>query len=115
MSGQNLFTAKAFLNAIPGTGGIIATIAKRVGCNWHTAKKYIETHPTVKLAYNNERSAIDDLAESTVLKAIQDGDVATAKWWLTKKRKEEFGETLDLTTGGQPIQFVDLGENVEEL
>ena len=103
MANSQQFTAQQFIDAIKSSGGIIATIAKRVGCDWHTAKKYIENHPTIKQAYENERSAIDDLAESTVLKAIQDGDVATAKWWLAKKRRHEFGENLDVTSGGEPI------------
>ena len=100
------YKVEQFIDAIPGTGGIISAIAKRVGCHWDTAKKYIETHPTIKQAYENERSAIDDLAESTVLKAIKDGDVATAKWWLAKKRKSEFGEALDVTSGNEPITFI---------
>ena len=35
--GRSLFTAKQFVDAIPGTGGIIDTIAKRVGCDWQRA------------------------------------------------------------------------------
>ena len=36
------YTAAQFIAAIPGTGGIITKIAEKVGCAWHTAKKYIE-------------------------------------------------------------------------
>ena len=101
--GKDLFTAKQFIDAIPGSGGIIATIAKRVGCNWHTAQKYCRTFPTVRAVYDDECNAIDDLAVSTVLKSIQEGDVSTAKWWLAKKRKQEFGDVIDLTSGGERI------------
>ena len=97
------FTAKQFIDAIPGSGGVIATIAKRVGCQWITAKHYVENYPTIKQAYENEKNAIDDMAESVVLKSIKDGDVATAKWWLVKKRKSEFGEAVDFTSGGEPV------------
>ena len=41
------YTAKQFIEAIPGSGGIVSTIARRVGCNWYTAKKYIDNYPTV--------------------------------------------------------------------
>lgn len=92
--GKPLFRAEQFLKAIPGSGGIITTIAKRVGCDWDTAKKYIEQHPTVKQAYENEKSVIDDVAESVVITAIRDGDVSTAKWWLAKKRAGEFGDNF---------------------
>jgi len=97
MAGANQFTAKQFTDAIPGTGGIIAAIAKRVGCDWHTAKKYIDTLPTVRQAYEDECSNIDDLAESTVIKAIKDGDVGSAKWWLEKRRRDKFANAVEVT------------------
>jgi len=85
--GKELFTAKQFIDAIPGSGGIVTTISKRVGCTWHTAKKYINEYVTVKAAYDDECEAILDLAESTVLKNIKDGDSADAKWYLSRKGK----------------------------
>jgi len=36
-----LFLLKQFIDAIPGSGGIITTIAKRVGCSWNTAKNIL--------------------------------------------------------------------------
>ena len=101
--GKELYTAKQFIDAIPGTGGIVSTIADRVGCTWNTAKKYLDTYATVQQAYQDECERISDLATSTVLKAIRDGDVPTAKWWLTKKRKGEFGEAVDITSDGKPL------------
>ena len=89
--GKELYTAKQFIDAIPGTGGIVATIADRVGCKWHTAKKYIEEYPTVKEVYEDE------------CERIRDGDIPTAKWYLTKKRKDEFGDAIDVTSGGKPL------------
>lgn len=85
--GSRKFTAQVFIDAIPGSGGIISTIAKRVGCAWHTAKKYCAEYATVAKAYQDECESITDLAESTVLKSIQAGDVTTAKWYLTMKAK----------------------------
>lgn len=111
MANRNQYKAIEFIEAIPGTGGIIATIADRVGCDWHTAKKYIEEYTTVQQAYQDECERVSDLATSTVLKAIRDGDVPTAKWWLSKKRKGEFGDAIDITTGGRSF-IVDWDENV---
>jgi hypothetical protein len=79
------YKAQDFINAIPGSGGIISTIAGRVGCSWHTAKKYISDYQTVQQAYDDECEKVTDLAESTVIKAIKDGDTGTAKWYLTYK------------------------------
>jgi len=94
MGREPFYTAEQFINAIPGSGGIISTIAKRVGCRWSTAKKYIEQHTSVKQAYEDEKSVIDDVAESIVITAIKKGDVSTAKWWLAKKRAGEFGDNF---------------------
>ena len=106
MANRNQFTAKQFIDAIPGTGGIVVRIAQKVGCDWNTAKKYITEFATVRAAYEQEKHAMDDLAENTVLQAIKDGDVNTAKWWLRVKRRDEFGDNLDVTSGGDKIEIV---------
>jgi hypothetical protein len=108
MSKGKQHTAEQFIKAIPGSGAIKSTIAKRVGCTWETVQKYINTYPSVAAAYKDESEAVNDLAQSTILKSIQDGNTQDAKWWLSKKRKSEFGEAIDVTSGGQPIQFIEV-------
>lgn len=111
MAGKDQYKAQEFITVIPGTGGVIDTIAKRVGCDWHTAKKYIEDHPTVKQAYENEKSRVDDAARSVVISNIvTDKNVDTAKWWLRVKLPDEFAPTqkVDAKTevtgaGGAPL------------
>lgn len=83
--GTNHYKAQAFIDAMPGSAGIISTIAKRVGCAWHTAKKYIDTYPTVKCAYDDECERVLDIAESVVLGDMYNGEVQTAKWYLGMK------------------------------
>ena len=100
---KNGYGAQIFIEKMPGTGGIVSTLARRVGCDWHTAKRYIDEYPTVRQAYNDECESINDMAESALLKSIKDGDVASAKWWLSKKRKQMFGEALDVTSDGKSI------------
>ena len=95
--GKELYTAKQFIDAIPGTGGIVSTIADRVGCKWHTARKYIEEYPTVKEVYNEEIERVIDLAEGVLIQNIQiaakqaksghDVDTADVKWFLSRKAK----------------------------
>lgn len=92
------YRTEMFIDAIPGTAGIISSIAKRVGCDWHTCKKWVMEYPTVAKAYQDECEAVADLAETTVIKAIRDGDVGTARWYLaTKGKKRGYGERLELT------------------
>lgn len=85
---RSQYKATDFIDAIPGSGGIVSTIAKRVGCDWWTAKRYIDSTPTVKAAYDNERETVLDMAESVILKSIKDGDSGDAKWYLTRKGKD---------------------------
>lgn len=107
----NGYTAQVFLEAIPGTGGIVSAIARKVGCDWNTAKKWIDTAPTVKRAYDAECEAMLDLAESAVLRNIKlaaqgEGDTADAKWYLTKKgKRRNYGDAVEVTgEGGGPVQ-----------
>ena len=49
-----------------------------------------------------------DLAETKVISAINEGDIQTAKWYLTMKgqgRGYTRTERCDVTSGGQPLTF----------
>ena len=88
------YKAKDFIKAIPGSGGIVSTIAKRVGCTWDTAKRWVTEKPTVKLAYDNECEVPLDMAHSVVIESINKKNVGDAKWYLTKKGGHRgFGDT----------------------
>lgn len=91
------YKAADFIKAIEGSGGIISTIANRVGCSWNTAQKYVKEYPTVADAYNEEIERVIDLAEGVLIKNIQnaakqaqaghDVDTADVKWFLSRKAK----------------------------
>lgn len=101
------YNAQQFIDAIPGTGGIVSAIARKVQCDWETAKKWIDNYPTVKRAYDAECESMLDLAESTILRSIKDGDTSDAKWYLTKKGKHRnYGDSVVLTgEGGGDIRI----------
>jgi hypothetical protein len=92
------YTAQQFLDAIPGSGAIMSTIIKRVGCDWRTGVKFVNEYPTVKAAYDAERQSILDLCESVVFRNVQiaqesqrngeSGDTSDAKWVLSRLGKE---------------------------
>jgi hypothetical protein len=91
------YTAEQFIKAIPGSAGIISTIAKRVGCVWHTAKKYIDKMPTVQRAYRDECEAVLDLAETKLLSAINEGDGTMIRYYLSTKGKNRgFSERYEI-------------------
>ena len=82
------YTAQQFIDAIPGTGGIVSAIADNVGCAWNTAKKYIDEYSTVNQAWQNERNRIKDQARHNVITSIEKGDLQTSKWFLTLTDRE---------------------------
>ena len=108
------FTAQQFIDAIPGTGGVISTIAERVGCHWNTAKKYIDAMPTVQTAWQNERNRITDTAKNNIIKAIEDdGDLQMSKWWLSVL-DDEFKPKQSVEHRGGTVVTLDWGDNVAD-
>jgi transposase-like protein len=96
-TGTSKYTTQDFIDAIPGTGGIVSAIARKVGCDWATANKWVNEYPTVKRVYDAECESMLDLAESVILKNIKDGDTADAKWYLTKRGKRRgYGDAVEL-------------------
>lgn len=116
------YLVEQFIAAIPGTGGIISTIAKRVGCAWNTAKKYCTKFATVKCVYDDECARVLDLAEGKVIEAIHKGDGVMIRYYLSTKGKHR-GYVLRQEMAGPdggpvPIRITEvvvrLPEEVEE-
>lgn len=124
MGANNHYKAQQFIDAIPGTGGIVTKIAARVGCSWHTARKYIDNYPTVLRAYTDECEELLDTAESVIIQKIDEDDEQMAKWYLTmkgadrgyatKQRIQHSGEgddgEIEIRVLGRTIGGVDLDE-----
>lgn len=92
------YRAEDFITAIRGSGGIITTICRRMGCSYNTAAKYISKHPKVREAYEQECESILDMAEGVLIKNIQNAakladteaivDTSDVKWYLSRKGKQ---------------------------
>ena len=124
---RSKYTAADYLAAIPGSAGVISTIAARVGCAWSTAKKDIEGFATVKQAYQDEVNKNLDRAESLIFANIQFGlneqkaeqkpvDSADARWYLRMKGKDRgYVERQEVTGAeGGPVQFVKVIDLTED-
>jgi len=113
MPGKNQYKADDFISVIPGTGGVISEIARQVGCEWHTAKKYIDEYATVKRVYDDECEKRLDKAESKLHEAVDEGEAWAVKYTLSTKGKARGYTQRQEITGddGGPIKHrFDLSE-----
>lgn len=99
MPDKEHYTAQQFIDAIKGTGGIVSAIAQRIGCEWHTARRYIDKHPSVRQAYDAEFETILDLTEGALYKrATKDQEPWAVKYLLsTKGKKRGYTERVEHT------------------
>lgn len=88
MGDRDKYTAEQFIEAIKDSAGIVSAIAQRLGCEWHTARHYIDHHPTVRKAYDAECEKILDLTEGALFtRATKDKEPWAIKYLLSTKGK----------------------------
>lgn len=69
----------------------MSVIQQRLGCkSWRTARTYVEKWAETREAWETENEHTDDLAQSVIIKDMQNGNVQTAKWWLERRRRKAF-------------------------
>lgn len=109
MARGNGFTAQQFIDAIPGSAGIITVISKRVGCAWNTTRKYIDQYATVRQAYDDECESILDLAEGKLYESVKGGEISAIKYLLsTKGKRRGYYEKREVEqTGEQRLVIVE--------
>ena len=81
-------TADQVIAAIKGSGGIKATIANRLGVSRWTVDNYLARWKKVNDAYEEERESITDLAETKLIKEINDGNFPAIKFYLSTKGRD---------------------------
>lgn len=98
MGKEKEYTADQVMKAIKDSYGIISTIAERLGCSWSTASKYCQNWNETKQAMESETETVLDMAETTLVTALKNGDIQASKWILsTKGRKRGYGESIEVT------------------
>jgi hypothetical protein len=71
-----------------------------------TVDTYLKRWKAVQDAYDEECEGIIDMTESTVLKAIKEGDVGTAKWYLAHKAKSRGYVSRQEVTGADGGELI---------
>jgi len=82
------YKADDFLKAIPKSGGLITTIADRVGCSRPTVYTAISKYATVKQAIEDERESMKDFTENQLFKQIKDGNMTAIIFYLKTQAKD---------------------------
>jgi hypothetical protein len=93
------YKANQVIAATRGSRGIISVIARKLGCEWETADKYIHGKfktPAIAAIFDDETEMLVDLAESVVHNNLTAAvrqqqatsgsvDDTTARWVLSRK------------------------------
>ena len=102
--------------SIPGCMGIVARVQRKAGYkDWKTVADFIKSHPELLQMMESEENIIDDIAEDTLAKKMVEGDEQTARWWLARRRRQKYGDSVDITTKGESIQIVKVGIDIDKL
>ena len=98
MGSKEKYTAQQFISAMPKTGGVISAIAKKVGCNWHTADKYIKGKPTIYRAWMDEKETILDMGEMALFNSVRKEEAWAVKYLLsTQGKRRGYVERQEVT------------------
>ena len=85
-----------------GRGLTIETSAAIAGVHRNTVNNWIKADPAFCASCAEAAAAPTKMATEVVLKAIEDGDVHAAQWWLERRtkafRKDAEPETIDHAT-----------------
>ena len=103
------------LEAIDNSAGIILTVAKRLGCDWTTAKKLIERWDKTRQAMDAERQKLLDVGEGHLAKAVYSGDLSIIKWLMDRLGKERgYGSEPMAIMSEQPLKIEFDGQATRE-
>ena len=103
--------------AILGSKGMVQVVANRLGCEWHTAKRYIEQYEETKIAFQNENESMIDFAESKLFQAISEEDLTAIIFYLkTKGKNRGYIEKVQSEHSGEITNKTNLSDlSTEEL
>lgn len=105
------FTKKTVLKAIKDSYGVVGTIAGRLGCEWNTARRYIEKWPETQQAVLDERENYLDMTENACIDRIKNGDGQMIRFVLATVGKKR-GYTYEDGAGNGDDATADTEVNI---
>jgi len=82
----------------------------------NTLYDYIKQNPSFSYRKEQLKKRVDIKAKTKVIEAINIGDMATAKWWLERKCKDEFSLKTETEHSGEiksQVVYIDKEEKQE--
>ena len=108
---------KKFKEAVLDSGGVITTIANRMGVSRKAVYDWLAKHPEMKEYREQEEEKILDMAEISLFSQVKDKDFAATKYILGTKGKsrgyvEKQERELTFDNKGEKPVFQFITENV---
>jgi len=110
-------TKKRFKECTVDSGGVITTIANRLGVTRKSVYEYIEKNPELKEILHHEVEKILDLAERSLFSQVADKDLGATKYLLSTKGKNRgYVEKQEIEHSGNQFSVnVNIPKEVKEL
>jgi hypothetical protein len=77
-----------FIEAVPGSYGILTNIAKRIGCDQHTVLTAKKRYSAFRKALIVEELALKDLGEGQLIENLKKGDIVTCIFFNKTKNRD---------------------------
>lgn len=103
------YNQKQVIHALVAADGALTIAAKRLGTSYRHLKKYIDANERMTEVLHGIEESILDLAEGTLRKSIEEGDLAATIFFLkTKGKRRGYTEhdKQDLSKLMQPVTLV---------
>jgi len=87
-----------FLKACKDSAGIRSIIAKKLDCNPCNLTQWLKRNPEFLKYIEEEQLKVVDKSEAVIIQDINNNNVETAKWFLTKSkmgRERGYGEKIE--------------------
>ena len=114
--GRRKHSEESVIAAIDGTGGIITTVCRKLGCSRETMYRYTRQSEKIERALNAEKERMLDKAEIALLNLISKEDLGAICFYLKcqgKKRgyveKQELEHSGSMKTEVQLYRIPDNG------
>ena len=99
------YTKEELLEAVKDSGGIVSEIARRLSCDWMTARKYVEQNKAAHAAFIAESEAMLDQVERCAYDTALAGDGPMIRYILSTKGKKRGWTEEDIAAAmvGDPV------------